>query len=53
MPGGDDLAGARVVNQIPVGISGVSHEDALEGGVGHLAALVLWDVDVRWAAEDA
>ena len=53
MPGGDDLLGARVVNQMPVGISGVSHQVVFEGGVGYLAAMVSWDVDVCWAAKDA
>ena len=53
MPGGDDLAGARVADQVGVGVSRVSYEDALESSVGHFAGLMLGNVDICWAAKDA
>ena len=53
MTGGNHSSGLGVVDQIPVGISGVAHQDALEGGISHFSPLVCWDVYICGAAEDA
>ena len=53
MTGGDYPSGLGVVDQVPVSVSGVADQNALEGSVCHLAALIGWDVNVCWAAKDS
>ena len=52
MTGGNHSSGLGVVDQVPVGVSGVANQNALKGGVCHFASLVSWDVDVGGAAKD-
>jgi hypothetical protein len=49
---GDHSSGLGVVDQVSICVSGIADQNAMKGGVCHLASLVSWDVDVRWAAED-
>ena len=42
----------RIVDKVAISVCGVTNVDAFECGVGHLAALSWWDVDVCGASED-
>ncbi len=53
MASGDYSSCLGVVDQVPVGVSGVANQDTLKGSICHLATLVGWDVNVGWAAEDS
>ena len=46
MASGDHPSGFRIVDQVSVCVSGVAQQDALEGGICHLAPLFCGDVNV-------